>query len=67
MEKAEYEGTFHSMWGLMIYIDMCSEFTRVSVPDIMTNMSIVDMLFYCMYVVSKRSEEKKQLEKIRNK
>lgn len=47
----------------MIYIDMCSEFTRVTVPDILKSMSIVDMLFYCVYVVNKRAEEKRQLEK----
>lgn len=51
----------------MIYIDMCSEFTRVSVPDIMKSMSIVDMLFYCTYVVNKRAEEKRQLDRIKNK
>lgn len=49
----------------MIYIDMCSEFTRVSVPEILSKMSIVDMLFYCLYSVSKRVEEKRQLDKIK--
>lgn len=46
----------------MIYVDMCSEFSRETVPNILKNMPVVDMLYYCLYVVHKRAEEKKQLD-----
>ena len=45
----------------MIYVDMCSEFSRETVPNILKYMPVVDMLYYCLYVVHKRAEEKKQL------
>lgn len=59
--------TFYSTWGLMIYIDMCSEFTKETVPSILKSMPIVDMLYYCLYVIGKREEEKKQLEDYKRK
>ena len=51
----------------MIYVDMCSEFTRETVPNILKSMPIVDMLYYCLYVIGKREEEKKQLEDYKRK
>jgi hypothetical protein len=51
----------------MVYVDMCSEITRETIPNILKSMSIVDMMFYCSYAVAKGQEEKKKLEEYKRK
>lgn len=51
----------------MIYVDMCCELTKETIPNILKNMSIVDMLYFCTYAVSKAQEEKRRLEEYKRK
>lgn len=51
----------------MIYVDMCCELTKETIPNILKNMSITDMMFFCTYAVSKSEEEKRKLEEFKRK
>ena len=65
--QEEQPATFASQWGIMIYVDMCCELTKETMPNILKNMSIIDMMFFCTYAVSKGQEEKRKLEEYKRK